>query len=93
VCRGNGRIRRGEQLGDGRVEKGQVEIELAREVLVEHRLGDPGALGDLVHSGRVIAVRRENLEGRLQQLGATLGLGQARGAGGLGGHVMNTTDG
>jgi hypothetical protein len=62
-------------------------------VLVEHRLGNPGTLGDLVHAGRVIAICREHLEGRLEQLRPSLRLGQASGANGLGGHDLNTTDG
>jgi hypothetical protein len=36
------RAHRADQLGGVQVEQGQVELELAGEVLVEHRLGDPG---------------------------------------------------
>ena len=33
------------------VEQGQVELELAGEMLVEHGLADAGAFGDLIHRG------------------------------------------
>ena len=54
------------------VEQREVEVELAGEVLVEHRLGDAGALGDVVHRGGVVALRDEHLERGLQQLGPAL---------------------
>ena len=54
----------------GLVEQREVEVQLAGEVLVEHRLGDPGALGDVVHRRGVVALGDEDLEGRLEQLGA-----------------------
>ena len=60
-----------DDLVAGLVEQREVEVELAREVLVEHRLGDPGALGDVVHGGRVVALRDEDLERGAEQLGAT----------------------
>src|SRR3712207_8749436 len=41
------------QLGDVLLEQGQVELPLAGEVLVQHRLADPGAVGDVVHRGGV----------------------------------------
>ena len=56
----------------GGVEQREVEVELAGEVLVEHRLGDPGPLGDVVHRGGVVALGDEHLEGGLEQLGAAL---------------------
>ena len=58
------------------VEQREVEVELAGEVLVEHRLGDPGPLGDVVHRGGVVALRDEDLESGLEQLGAPLAAGQ-----------------
>ena len=54
------------------VEQREVEVELAGEVLVEHRLGDPRALGDVVHRRGVVALGDEDLEGRLEQLDAPL---------------------
>ena len=58
------------------VEQGEVEVELAGEVLVEHGLGDAGAVGDVVHGGSVEALGDEDLEGRLEQLGAAFGARQ-----------------
>jgi len=43
-----------------------VQVELAREVLVQHGLADPGPLGDLVHRRRVVALRDEDFPGRAQ---------------------------
>ncbi len=67
----------------GAVEQREVELELAGEVLVEHRLGDARALGDVVHRRRVVALAHEHLERRLQQLDPTLATGEppATGAG------------
>ncbi|GHI87550.1 hypothetical protein Sxan_49140 [Streptomyces xanthophaeus] len=50
------------------VQQRQVQVELAREVLVEHRLADPGALGDVVHRGSVVPLRDEDLLSRAQEL-------------------------
>jgi len=50
------------------VEEGEVEVQLAREVLVQHRLADAGPLGDVVHGGRVVALRDEDLLRGAQQL-------------------------
>ena len=58
-----------EQLGE--------ELALGPEVLVEHRLGDPGGVGDGVHRRALVAVVRELLEGDVEQLLAPLGGGQA----------------
>ena len=62
------------------VQQGQVEVELAGEVLVEHRLADARALGDVVHGGRVVALRDEHLLGGAQQLVASGTARQARAA-------------
>ena len=62
-------------LGVG-VEQREVELELAREVLVEHGLGDAGPLGDVVHRGGVVAVGDEHLLGRGEQLLAARRTGQ-----------------
>ena len=43
------------------VEQGAVQLQLAREVLVEHGLADARALGDVVHRRRVVAVGDEQL--------------------------------
>ena len=73
-----------EGLGAG-VEQGQVELELAGEVLVEDRLADAGLGGDGVHGRGVVARRDEDLAGGVQQLAAALGAAQPpprrRGAG------------
>ncbi|GHJ31200.1 hypothetical protein TPA0910_56330 [Streptomyces hygroscopicus subsp. sporocinereus] len=60
------------------VEQGQVQLELAREVLVEHRLADSGALGDVVHRGRVVALGDEDLLGGPQELMTSGSARQAR---------------
>jgi hypothetical protein len=46
-----------------------IQFELAGKMLVEHRFADTGALRDLVHSGRVVAVRDEYFAGGTEQLG------------------------
>ena len=68
-------------VSHGLVEQREVEVELAGEVLVEHRLGDAGALGDVVHRGGVVALGDEHLEGGLEQLGpaASRGIRPPRG--------------
>ena len=58
-----------EQLGE--------EVALGAEVLVQHRLGDPGGVGDGVHRRALVAVLGELLDRDLQQLLAPLGGGQA----------------
>ena len=73
------------QLGDLQLQEGEVELPLAREVLVEHRLADPGAVGDLVHGRGVEALRHEDLLRRLEQLEAPRAPREARGAAGRGG--------
>jgi len=50
------------------VQQGQIQIELARKVLVEHRLADAGALGDVVHGGGVVALRHEDFLRGAEQL-------------------------
>ena len=50
------------------VDEREVEVELARKVLVQDGFADPGALGDLVHRGRVVAVLDEGGLGGLEQL-------------------------
>ena len=60
------------------VEQREVELELAGEVLVEHGFRDAGPLGDVVHRGRVVALRDEHLAGGVEQLDAA---GRARQAG------------
>ena len=67
----------GEQLRAGVVEELAVERALAREVLVEHRLGDAGRFRDLVHRRVVEAGAREHLTGDVEELTATLVGGEA----------------
>ena len=66
----------GEQVVGVLVEQRAVQLELAREVLVEHGLADAGALGDVVHRRRVVAVGDEQLVGCTEQLLAPGGPGQ-----------------
>jgi hypothetical protein len=65
-----GRLQRvadpGHQLVYALVEQGQIQVELAGEVLVQHGLADAGPLGDLVHGGGVVSLRYEHLERRVQ---------------------------
>ena len=65
-----------EEYGDAVIKQGDVEIELAREVLVEHRLAHARALSDVVHGGGVVALRDEDLAGGAQHLRAPLLTGQ-----------------
>ena len=72
-----------QRLPDGRlqvldpcVEQGQVQLELAGEVLVEDGLADAGLRGDRVHRCRVVAGRHEHLAGGVQQLAPPLGATQ-----------------
>ena len=48
------------------VEQGQVELELAGEMLVEHGLADARAFGDLIHRGGVVPLGYEHLKRRVQ---------------------------
>ncbi len=45
-----------------------VELALGGEVLVQHGLGHPGGLGDIVHRGLVEALRREHAQGAVEEL-------------------------
>ena len=56
-------------------------LPLGVEVLVEHRLGDAGGLGDVVHRRLVVARPGEHVEGDVEQLLAPGGGGEARGHG------------
>ena len=68
------------QLGDVLLEQREVELPLAREVLVEHGLADPGAVGDVVHRRGVEALGDEDVLGGAQQLQAARTPRQAGGA-------------
>ncbi len=59
------------------LEQRQVQLPLAREVLVEHRLADPGPVGDVVHGGGVEALRDEDVLRGAQQLQPAGAPGQA----------------
>src|SRR5581483_2712076 len=50
------------------VQQRQVQLQLAGEVLVEHRLADSGALRDLVHGSGVVPTLDEYLKGRVEKL-------------------------
>ena len=56
------------QPGAGLVEQRQVEVLLAVEVLVEHRLGDAGGIGDVVHRRGVEAPMGEHLHRHVEDL-------------------------
>lgn len=86
VVRGGlqGRPKRVEEHGDAVVEQGDVEIELAWEVLVEDRLAHPCSLGDVVHRCGVVALGDEDFPSGTQHLSAAFlarESGQARGSG------------
>ena len=77
-----GHPRRG--LGDRRqqpvadlVEQRHVQILLGVEVLVEHRFGDPGGFGDVVHRGAMEAVSGEHLDRDVEDLFAAGGSGKS----------------
>ena len=83
VVRGGlkGRPKGVEEYGDAVVEQGDVEIELAGEVLVEDRLAHPRSLGDVVHRRGVIALGDEDLASGTQHLCAALLARKPRGSG------------
>ena len=63
------------RLGDRRqqtvadfVQQRHVQVLLGVEVLVEHRFGDTGGLGDVVHRGAVEATAGEHLDGDIEDL-------------------------
>src|SRR5205807_4881717 len=60
------------QIVDVSVQDRQIQLELARKVLVENGFAYPGALGDLVHTGGVVATVDENVAGGDEQLTPTL---------------------
>jgi hypothetical protein len=57
------------------VDKREVQLVLAGEVLVQHRLAHAGAVGDLVHRGGVITLGDEDLAGGAEKLASACGLG------------------
>ncbi|GAB2492984.1 hypothetical protein GCM10026982_17110 [Nocardiopsis aegyptia] len=59
------------------LQKGEVELQLAWKVLVQDGLADPGAVGDLVHRGRVVTAGDEDLLSCGQELAAAPDPGQA----------------
>ena len=67
-----------EQTVSDLVEQGQVQLALGIEVLVEHRLGHPGGVGDVVHRRAVVPWRGEDLERDVEQLFPSGGGGQSR---------------
>ena len=54
------------------VDDHRVEAFLAAEVLVDDRLGDLGALGDLLDRGRLVAALGEDRAADLDELGTAL---------------------
>ncbi|GAA1352109.1 hypothetical protein GCM10009612_10090 [Streptomyces beijiangensis] len=60
------------------VEQGQIQIQLAREVLVEHGLAHAGPFGDVVHRSRVVTLRDKNFLGGPKELVASGPARQAR---------------
>ena len=55
-----------QQRAHALVEQGQVELELAGEMLVEHGLADARAFGDVIHRGGVVPLGYEHLKRRVQ---------------------------
>ena len=67
------------------VDQRLVQLALGVEVLIQHRLGDPRRVGDVVHRCVVVAAAGEDPEGHLEQLLSAGGRGEAGGRGrGLG---------
>jgi hypothetical protein len=66
------------QLVHALVQQGQVQLELAGKVLVQHRFADAGPLGDLIHGGGVVPLRYEYLKRRVQKLPPPFVPGQPR---------------
>jgi hypothetical protein len=56
------------QLAGVLVEQREIQLELAREVLVQNGFGDPCTVGDVVHGSRVVANLDEYLLRGLEQL-------------------------
>ena len=54
----------GHQILDVALQHRQIQLQLAGKMLVENRFADPGALGDLVHAGGVVAAVDEDVAGR-----------------------------
>ena len=67
---GHRRVDGDQQVGAVLVDHREVEVELGREVAVQDRLADLGALGDVVHGDVVEALGGEELLGDAQHLGA-----------------------
>ena len=68
--------RLGDRLAEVSPDVGQEldeQLALRAEVLVEHRLGDPGGLGDVVHRRCVESVLGEHADRSAQQLFSSLG--------------------
>ena len=72
--RGGDAIQQGRHLP---VDDHRVEPLLAAEVLVDHRLGHPGALGDLFHRGAFIAAFGKQCSGDVDELVPTLAAGHS----------------
>jgi hypothetical protein len=63
-----GALQVGGELAQLLLQQRRVERVLGVEVLVEHRLGDAGRLGDGLHRGAAITVPAEDPAGDLEQL-------------------------
>ena len=74
----------GHQDVDMLLENGQIQVQLAREVLVENRFTDSGSIGDLVHAGGVETPVDEQIASRLEQLPPALITGHPATAGAFG---------
>ena len=66
----------GDQVLDVPTQHRQIQLQLARKVLVQNGFADSRAVGDLVHAGRVVAAVDEDVAGDDEQLAATLVAGQ-----------------
>ena len=79
-----------EELAADLVEQREVELALRGEVLVQHRLGDAGRVGHVVHRRAVEALAGEHLEADGEQL---LPTGRGRQAGRHGYRMVTPTPG
>ena len=59
------------------VDQGLIEVTLGIEVLIQHRLGDPDRIGDVVHRRTVEARTGEDREGDVENLFSTGGGGES----------------
>ena len=74
----------GHQDVDMLLQHGQIQVQLAREVLVKNRFTDSGSISDLVHTGGVETPIDKQIAGRFEQLPPALVTGHPATAGAFG---------